>query len=230
MDSCLGFGGLGDCFIVILKLLEYKRPFIYTHIYDGEEVLNLCSKLLDYFDINHECVLVDNIVRWWYANYTQFDKCFNVFAGGFIDIPRRPYHWDPCTDEGYSNPFNPDIPEKKDLIAVQINAGVDRVNGRDYTEIPIIDYVVNNYDIDKILWLGTDKKFKYNGGINYCGKTDLIEALSIIAKCKHFVGFPSILLYWSLWNKSECYLFTDHQGRNDLRIHDEWKKHIIYDE
>lgn len=225
MDKCLGFGGLGDCFIVILKLLEYNKPFVYTHVDNSSNRLKLSMELLDFFGIQHKCRLVSNIQQWWYDNHQEFDKCFNVFAKGYIDIPVKPYHWQPCIDGGYHNPFAQIIPTKTDHVAVQVNSG----GGRSYKEKPLVEYVMDNYDKSQILWFGTDKSFKSEYGINYCGKLDFISALVRMASCKYFVGFPSVLLYNALYTKTQCYLFTDHQGHNDLRIHDKWKEYLSYD-
>lgn len=225
MDKCLGFGGLGDCFIVILKLLEYDKPFIYTHIDISEKRLKLSMDLLDLFGIQHDCKVVSNIKEWWYDHNGEYKKCFNVFAKGYIHIPHRPYHWQPCVDEGFHNPFAKGIPEKNGCVAVQVNSGGER----SYKHKPVVEYASKNCNKDKILWIGTDKDFNPDFGTNYCGKLDFIPALKKIARCKYFVGFSSVLLYWALYNKINCYLFTDHQGRDDLRIHDEWKKYLDYD-
>lgn len=225
MDKCLGFGGLGDCFIVILKLLEYDKPFVYTHIDTSKSRLQLSMKLLDFFGIQHNCYVVHNIREWWYDHNQKYDKCFNVFSKGYIHIPHRPYHWQPCVDEGYHSPFAQIISTKTNYVAVQVNSGGDRT----YKKKPVVEYVLDNYDEDQILWFGTDTGFESDYGINYCGKLHFINALFQIAQCKYFVGFPSVLLYWSMWYKSQCYVFTDHQGHDDLRIHDEWKKLITYD-
>lgn len=225
MDRCLGYGGLGDCFIIILKLLEYKKPFIYTHIDISEKRLKLSMELLTFFDIQHDCKVVPDIRGWWYDHHQEFDKCFNMFAKGYIDIPIRSYHWQPCIDGGYHNPFTENIGQKSECIAAQINSG----RKRNYKHKPVVEYVSENYDKDKILWIGTDKDFKIDYGVNYCGELSFIQALGAVSTSKYFVGFPSMLLYWALWCKMQCYLFTDHQGREDLRIHDEWKKLLTYD-
>jgi len=225
MDKCLGFGGLGDCFIVILKLLEYPNQFIYTHIDTSQSRLDLSMQLLDMFKIKHDCHVVLDIKKWWYEHNNEFDKCFNVFAKGYIDIPIRPYHWQPCIDEGYNDPFTKNIRQKFEHIVVQINSG----GKRSYKYKPIIEYVSKNYNKDKILWVGTDKDFKIDYGVNFCGKFSFIQTLEIISTSKYFVGFNSMLLYWALYNKINSYLFTDHQGKEDLRIHNEWKKYITYD-
>jgi len=225
VDKCLGFGGLGDCFIIILKLLEYNKPFIYTHIDTSPSRLKLSKQLLDYFNIEHDCYVVDDIKQWWYNHNSEFDKCFNVFAKGYIDIPIRPYHWQPCIDEGYRNPFTENIEQKSECVAVQVNSG----GNRNYKYKPVIEYVSKNYDKDKILWIGTDKNFEIDYGVNFCGELSFIQTLGVVSTSKYFVGFNSILLYWALYNKTLCYLFTDHQGKEDLRIHDKWKKYITYD-
>ena len=225
VDRCLGFGGLGDCFIIILKLLEYTEPLIYTHIDTSNSRLQLSMQLLDMFNIDHDCFVVQNIQQWWYANYTQFDKCFNVFAKGFIDIPRRSYHWDPCIDDGYHDPFTESEEQRSDCVVVQVSSG----GQRSYKYKPVVEYVSKNYDKDKIVWIGTDTDFKIDYGTNYCGELSFIQALGAVATSKYFVGFPSVLLYWALWYKRPCYLFTDHQGKDDLRIHDAWKSYITYD-
>ncbi len=225
MDKCLGFGGLGDCFIIILKLLEYDKPFVYTHIDTSKNRLKLSMRLLDFFGIKHNCYVVHNIREWWYDHNQKYDKCFNVFSKGYIHIPHRPYHWQPCVDEGYHDPFARIISTKTNYVAVQVNSGGDR----NYKKKPVVEYVLDNYDEDQILWFGTDIDFESDYGINYCGKLNFINALFQIAQCKYFVGFPSVLLYWALWHEMPCYVFTDHQGRDDLRIHDEWKKLLTYD-
>ena len=225
VDKCLGFGGVGDCFIVSLKLLEYNEPFTYTHIDISHPRLILSKKLLNKFGVQCNCLKVDNIKYWWRDNSSTYDKCFNVFAKGYIDIPIRPYHWQPCTDEGYHNPFAQIIPIKTDHVAVQVNSGGNRT----YKEKPIVEYVLDNYNESQILWFGTDTDFKSDYGINYCGKLDFMSALSRMASCRYFVGFPSILLYHALYTKAQCYVFTDHQGRDDLRIHDQWKGYLSYD-
>jgi len=225
MDKCLGFGGLGDCFIVILKLLEYDKPFIYTHIDTSNHRLQFSMELLDFFGIRHDCFVVHDIREWWNSHNQEYDKCFNVFAKGYIDIPIRPYHWQPCIDEGYHNAFAESTSPKFNDVVVQVNSGGDR----NYKSKPIVQYVTDSYDKDQILWFGTDKTFESDYGTNYCGKLELIDVLERITWCKHFVGFNGVLLYWALYNKTESYLFTDHQSKEDLRIHDEWKKYLTYD-
>lgn len=226
MDKCVGFGGVGDCFIVILKLLEYKRPFIYTHADNDTGRLSASKELLEMFNIPHECLLIGDKRKWWEENSPRYDKCFNVFAKGYIHIPRRPYHWEPCVDEGFKNPFPAKLPEKTDYVAVQVHSSdIDR----SYKRKPIVRYVSANYEEDKVLWFGTDKEFDPSYGTNYCGKLDFAGALKKIAECKHFVGFPSILFFWALYNQTNCYVFADHTNHENLRIHDEWKKYITYD-
>lgn len=227
MDKYLGFGGLGDCFIVLLKLLEYKNDFIYTHIDTSENRLNLSHQLLDIYNIKHECKLVNDIRNWWELHNKEYDKCFNVFAKGYIDIPLRSYHWQPCIDDGYSIPFSySSNGPKYDLVVVQVNAGT---SPRNYKHKPIVRYVENHFDMDKVMWVGTDTEFKHNGGYNFVGKFDLDTVLRLTSVCSDFVGFNGILLYNALWNKTSCFLFTDHQDRNDLRISTEWKSYLKYD-
>ena len=225
MDRCLGAGGLGDCFIIILKLLEYDRPYTYTHLDVSANRLKLSSLLLDYFDIPHECKVVKPLRAWWDQNSCEYNKHFNVFAKGYIDIPRRSYHWQPCVDKGYHNPFADEVAQDG-RVAVQVNAGNVE---RSYHNAPVVEHALEYFPRDNILWFGTDKSFEHEEGINYCGQLGFIEALEKISECSHFVGFPSILFYWALYHKLTCFLFTDHQGRSDLRVHEKWKQYIVYD-
>ena len=233
MEISLSQGGLGDCFIAILKILEYERPLIHTHIGNDKNPkrLELAKNLLDYFEIENDCYTVPgNIHHWWIKHHKNFDKHFNVFAKGYVDVPKKSWHWEGCRDEGFSEAFAKYIPPKKNLVAVQVEAGgPDLTTHRNHKVKPVVEYVRNNYDPDTVLWFGVDSDFSAEFGINYSGKLDLIPALEKIRECKYFVGFNSILLYWALWHKTECFLFTDHQGREDLRIHDEWKKYLSYD-
>jgi len=223
MEKCLGFGGLGDCFIVILKLLEYSDNIIYTHIDVSKSRLQMSSRLLERFGIRHRCLKVNNIRNWWGIKHREFDKCFNVFSKGYIDIPIRPYHWQPCIDEGFHNAYAASV-NKEDLVAVQVNSA----GPRSYKTRPIITTALSDFDPDKIIWFGTDTDFSCKQGTNYVGKTDFIGALDLVARCKYFMGFPSVMLYWALYNKSQCSVFVDHQGKSDLRIHDNWRKHLEY--
>ncbi len=225
MDKCLGFGGLGDCFIVALKLLEYPDSFIYTHIDRSLGRLKLSEELLDLLGIKHDCRTVNDIKQWWTDHNHEFDKCFNVFAKGYIDIPRKPYHWEPCTDEGFNNPFADNF-EKYDTVAVQVNAGNEL---RHYSKVPLVEMALHNFDPDQIIWVGTDTSFRHEAGESYVGKLTLTETLKLISECGYFIGFPGVLFYWSLYHKTDSFVFTDHQGRDDLRIHEAWKEYITYD-
>ena len=80
MKHYLGYGGVGDCFIIILKILE-KKPqsdFLYTHIESGLEKLEMCHELLDLYEFKHQLIQTPDLRGWWYQNYQKFDKCFNV--------------------------------------------------------------------------------------------------------------------------------------------------------
>ena len=48
----LGYGGVGDCLIIILKLLEQEKYELYTHIESTKEKLLMCGELLNIFNIN----------------------------------------------------------------------------------------------------------------------------------------------------------------------------------
>ena len=137
-------------------------------------------------------------------------------------------NWEPCKDEGYLIPFARNIPEKQDWVEVQAEAGMQSSH-RNYKSMPIVEYVRDNYAEEKVLWFGMDKDLDPSYGINYSGSLDFISALKMIAKCKYFVGFNSILLYCFPWHKSKSFLFTDHQGSHDLRMHIEWKNYVFYD-
>ena len=111
------------------------------------------------------------------------------------------------------------------MVAVQVNSG----GARSYKTKPVTMTALNNFDPDNIIWIGTDTNFTCEYGTNYVGKTDLIEALELVVRCEYFIGFPSLMLYWALYNRNDCFVFSDHQGKDDLRIHTEWKKHLEYE-
>ena len=54
------------------------------------------------------------------------------------------------------------------------------------------------------------------------------ETLDLIASCRTFVGLNSVLLYWALYNGVYCHLFMNYQGKTDQRIHELWKRHVVY--
>lgn len=227
MEQYLGFGGLGDCFIVGLKVLEQNTPeYLYTHVDSSHNRAKIDSELLTSMGINHTVLVVSDIKTWWYSHHNEYDKCFNVFAKGYIDIPKLPYHWEPCKDEGYVSSFSANV-SKTDTVAVQVNAGVG-VTNRSYHKRPLVFHTLDLFPNDMVVWLGTDSNFSSSVGVNKVGQTSLKEAMDIIQTSKAFIGFPSFFLYWALYNNTPSYIFIDHQGTQDLRIHPDWKSLITY--
>jgi hypothetical protein len=245
-EKIAGLGGVGDCLIIIFKLLERENQnYEYFHLATSEPKVKMCKELLNNFKIKHKMLSTTNPVQlvWpMLLKKVKFDKLLNVFAEGHIKPPKQPHHWEPCTDEGFSQPFAQDEIEKKDRVIVQVNATIEPPpekllsdhgkvycpEGRHFSVRPLVDYVRKTYPDKEVWWVGTDKNFKCDFGYNVVGCFSLSEVFKEIAASKHFVGFNSVLLYWALRNKVKCTLFPDHQGRNDMRIHSEWKKYINY--
>ncbi len=225
---CMGFGGLGDAFICALKCLEYPLPYVYTHVDNNQKRLDLSIEVFDKLGIpNGDHIVVKDIRGWWKENWYKYDIRFNVFAKGYIDIPFRDYHWEPCRDNGYRRSFAPNYVTKLAKIAVQVGAGGGKDGPRHYSRSPIVEYVEKTFDLNNVRWFGVDDGFIASGGENYSGKTTLSEAMNLIAECSTFIGFNGLFLYWALYNDLTCHLFMDHQGYDDLRIHDDWRERIV---
>jgi len=225
----LGYGGVGDCLIIILKLLEGESNQLYTHIESTKEKLLMCGELLNIFNVNHKLIHTPNLRHWWQTNHYKFDKCFNVCAHGRIKCPPRDFHWQPCIDEGLKNPHTNNAVEKKYDLCIQVNGGVkNEGKKRHINKRPILEYLKKiNFNESKVCWVGieeTNPPF----GKSFSGKSSLKQTLEVISQSKKFIGFNSILLYWALYNKIESHLFMDHQGKYDIRIHDDWKKYLTY--
>lgn len=223
----LGYGGVGDCFIIILKLIEDGGDFIYTHVEKNKSKLRMCGELLTSYNIEHELINTNNIRGWWSKYSKRYDKHFNMFAAGHINVPSKPYHWEPCKDNGYKNPFNPNMKEKTNKVCVQVNGGIG-ITTRHLFNRPIVDYITKDFNQDDVVWIGTEKDFDPPFGKNLSGKLSLEETFEEISTASYFVGFNSVLLYWSLYNKINCHLFMDHQGKYDTRIHEEHKQYLTY--
>ena len=224
----LGCGGLGDAFIIYLKLLEVSdKNFIYTHLVDtGEAHAKMIDKFLNDAKITHDIIIVKDIKQEWQHYVDAADKCFNVFAKGYINIPKRPYHWEPCVDSGITQPFAKDN-IKHNCVVIQVNAG-GAGDKRNYKNYPLIEEA-KKLNLP-ITFIGTDESFNKESfiGTNYVNKIKLITSLGLIANSKYFIGFPSMLTYFALWTKTKCKVFPDHQGDQDLRIHDDWKDYLTY--
>ena len=230
MKNLLGYGGVGDCFIIILKLIEeQEKNFIYTHVESTKEKLLMCGELLDAFNIKHNLIHSPNLRGWWNLNSDRFDKCFNVCAHGKINCPPRDFHWQPCEDSGFNKPFNPKKTNKHYDTCIQVNGGIKNKWKNRHIEKRELSKCIETFELNKkeSCWVGTDK-IKNSFGTNFSGELSLAETLNIIAKSKRFIGFNSVLLYWALYNKIDTYLFMDHQGEYDIRIHDDWKKYLTY--
>jgi hypothetical protein len=229
MYKYLGQGGVGDCYISIIKMKEYgKKNFKYTHIETNPSKVKMCEELLNTYKIKNEVIQVDNKVQWWNKHFKEYDMCLNVFAKGHIDIPLRPYHWEPCKDKGFTKPWANKTKEGNGKVVVQVNGGVGTQHPRSWKTRPIINYVLTKYNPENIIWVGTDDGFSYRLGQNLSGKATFKKTLSVISEASLFIGFNSVLLYHALHHKKKAILFMDHQKYHDLRIHDAWKKNLTY--
>jgi hypothetical protein len=250
----LGHGGVGDCLIVILKLLELKdKDFVYHHLNTHPVKLKMCGELLEMFDIKYELLNCNNKVATWNSISHNYDKCFSMYAAGKIDVPPKSEmlmeaendierrrigifygnHWEACRDEGLKEPFNSMIYPREDYIVVQPIAGLvgEREDlkrySRHWKNRPIIEYVKDKFPNDKIIWVGSED-FEAPFGENMCGKLSIKDTFDVISGCSTFVGFNSVLLYWALYNQRSSHLFMDFQGRYDVRMHSEWKKYLTF--
>ena len=254
MKQYLGQGGVGDCFIVILKLLEQQEnDYIYHHLNTNPKKLKMCGELLRYFNINYQLLHCKDNKHAWNTIKGRYDSLFNMYAAGKIDVPSKDQllseaknsndiirinlfymnHWQSCIDKGLSRAFPEKIPTYNNSIVVQPIGGLEgeredlRRFARHWKHRPIIKYIEDNFDTDNVVWVGSED-FTEPFGTNLCGKLSFSESLDLIAESNTFVGFNSILLYWSLYNKKPCHLFMDFQNIYDTRIHNEWKEYITW--
>ncbi len=240
-EKIIGLGGVGDCLIIIFKLLERKNQnYTYVHLASSEEKAEMCDELLNNYNIKHQVIISPSPRSTWEASSHNFDDRLNVFAEGRITIPKQPHHWEPCVDSGFSSPFEePEIEKVSERVIVQVNAtfhkppkeGLDNVlcpEGRHYAVRPLVEYVRRTHPTGEIFWVGTDTDFQCEFGHNMVGSFSMKDVFKEIAGASFFVGFNSVLLYWALRNRVNCTLFPDHQGKNDMRIHKEWKGYLDY--
>ena len=238
-EKIIGLGGVGDCLIIIFKLLERENQnYTYVHLASSEAKGLMCEELLNDYKIKHQIILDPNPRIIWEQNAHRFDDRLNVFSEGRITIPKEPHHWEPCVDSGISAPFEEPTVDKADKrVVVQVNAtfhrpppeGLDNVHcpeGRHYAVRPLVEHVRRAHPEREVFWVGTDTNFECDFGYNMVGSLSMREVFKEIAGSKFFVGFNSVLLYWALRNRVKCTLLPDHQGRNDMRIHSEWKKYL----
>ena len=254
MKKYLGHGGVGDCLIVILKLLELQdKDFIYHHLNTNPTKLQMCGELLELFGIKYKLLNCNNKIATWNSIKNDYDKCFSMYAAGKIDVPPKSEmmqaakddierhrinifygnHWEGCRDEGLSAPFSDIIHPHENYIVVQPIAGLigEREDlkrySRHWKNRPIIEYTRDKFSKERIVWVGSEK-FEAPFGENMCGKLSIKDTFDLIAKCKEYVGFNSVLLYWALYNKRPSHLFMDFQGEHDVRMHKEWKKYLTF--
>ena len=190
----------------------------------------MCRELLKFYKINFNLVHAPDVRGWWHANHHRYDKCFNLCAAGHINVPPQSFHWQPCKDEGVKLPFNPKAYDKKYELCVQVNGGpLGGSKMRHFAKRPVLQYIDKIFtgDRNRVIWVGTDS-FDPPFGNSYSKETSLEEAMNLIAQSERFIGFNSVLLYWALHNKIESHLFMDHQGKHDIRIHDQWKQYLHY--
>jgi hypothetical protein len=240
-EKIIGLGGVGDCLIIIFKLLERQNQnYTYVHLASSNEKAAMCDELLSNYNIKHEVMVTPSPRIVWEQFVDNFDDSLNVFAEGRITIPKQPHHWEPCIDSGFNKPFEePETTKVDNKVVVQVNAtfhkppakGLDNVRcpeGRHYAVRPLVDYVKQTHPEREVFWVGTDTDFECEFGNNKVGLLSMKDVFEEIASASFFVGFNSVLLYWALRNKVNCTLLPDHQGRDDMRIHSEWKNYLNY--
>ena len=240
-EKIIGLGGVGDCLIIIFKLLERENQnYTYVHLASSEEKAEMCDELLNNHNIKHQVIVSHTPREVWEQSSHNFDDRLNVFSAGRITIPKQPHHWEPCIDSGFTVPFEePETKKVDSRVIAQVNAtfhkppreGLDNVRcpeGRHYAVRPLVEYVRDAHPEREIFWVGTDTDFKCEFGYNMVGSLSMKDVFKEIAGASFFVGFNSVLLYWALRNRVNCTLFPDHQGRNDMRIHKEWDDYLVY--
>jgi hypothetical protein len=186
---------------------------------------------LNLYNIRHKLVHAPNLRGWWHQNHKKYDKCFNLCAAGYVNVPPQDFHWAPCRDEGIQKPFADMLWSKKHPLCVQVNGGLkDNHKKRHFLKQDGLSYIEKIFGGKKedVVWVGIDDSFTPPFGVNYSGKLSLEETLVTIASSEVFLGFNSILLYWALHNRVNSHLFMDHQGRHDVRIHEDWKKYLTF--
>lgn len=213
LNKYFSSGGLGDSFIVYLKLKQLNEDFHWTHVESNSIVPDLCREI--YGAHNNDFLCDPNYIE-SYINGKWKD--FTPISSGIDDL---------CPLKGKTsikleNPFlNLPEMEREYDFCIQVSAGAK--SERNWKFNPLDLKKILNAKGFSVILIGSDKKFEnIEDDNNLVGKRSLRDSLSYIRKSFVFVGLSGFLSFYALANKINTIHYQIDNHHNERYIHPLW--------
>lgn len=232
MKHFVSSGGLGDAFIVALKLKEWEKEkvdptfnepyysFSWTHI----ESVDIGKP----FEIIVKKMNFENCRQWTFEHNPNYIQNIKELTKDKEIIPTPPSSTCSFYNKAWllKNPFLEN--NKKDLeydIVLQCSAGVK--NDRGWKDDPLKIAECLAATGRHVTIIGTDSRYKKSTTntdkiINLVDRTSMEDALNIIERCNAFVGLSGFLTFYSMANKKPTIHLQQSKGTNETYIHSKW--------
>jgi ADP-heptose:LPS heptosyltransferase len=218
LSKYISTGGLGDSWIVYLKLLQMKDADLsWHHVESNNIVPPICRDLYKHFPATFE----------YDYNYIQ-----NYAAGKWREyqpISSGVDSWCPLKGETgirLEKPFLDVAPlkQKEYNAVIQVSGGAK--NGRSWKFDPIqLKSTLKALGLNVAL-VGTDKRYeKKSDNSNFVGKLSLAETLDLIRKSDVFVGLSGFLNYYACSVRTKNLHLIESEGHEKRYYHPDWSEY-----
>lgn len=216
-DNYFSSGGLGDSFIVYLKLQQLNQDVHWTHVESNQIVASLCKEI---YGVHNNDFLCD-------SNYIE-----SYLAGKWKDmIPVSSGIDDWCPLKGktsivLNDPFLKINEEKKEYdVCIQVSAGAKAERKWNFNPLDL-KKILKAKGYNAIL-IGNDQRFKDDKDeTNFVGKIHIRDSLANIRKSGIFIGLSGFLPFYALANKIKTIHYQIDKHHNERYIHPLWYPYI----
>lgn len=223
------FGGLGDSYIVYLKLknaLKLNENLFVDHVFieSNETVPKLIKQVYPSFLIENERMSLESCCV---ENYEQKYRAgesgpwddripLNTSVDGTYLFPAR--------DGGLGyDVLIPRVSQPRGLFTIQVSAGAN--NTRNWKFDPRVLVNLLRRKGYKVFLVGTDPKFEdKTDRDNFVNQINLVTTLGLIYNSQVHIGLSGFLTYWSLNHCVPNIHFEESPEHNKHYIHPSWEQ------
>lgn len=227
MFDSVSFGGVGDAFMVALKLNKLK-PKSHTFVESNRKTLVSIKELLDclrdrgLLDSNIEFKFEFN--PYYQSQFVKYAKLkrINTTHHGRFHEPSDSFDELPILKKDF---LNIERPEKREYdVVIQNAAGINNTRKWGFG-VALLNTFLQSNGVNSCV-IGTGD-IKMPGRNIFIGKTSLSEALSIIDNSKVFVGMSGLFNYYCAYSGLNNVFCKESDAHNDHYYSDDvWRNTI----
>lgn len=228
----ISFGGLGDAFIVALKIKQWRKQnnqdvlWEHTESNDIDKPLGEISKLL-----NQDCVFFHR------PNYTQKkDEYIKMAEKENSEIVPVPVSGE-CSFWGsgmkLENGFLDDKEHTKEHVTIQVSGGQNNTRqwnlGKNIDICKIAEFISGTYK-KRVILIGNDERYKSikcSSELiqNKVGLTTLTDALGLIGSSTLFIGLSGLLNYYACASRVQNIHLVEGPKQEKDYYSSDWQKY-----